>query len=160
MLSFQWPHYSCRKKLIGKSYPKSGTYRDQTQRATDAWCNLFRNEAARWLRWTDSWTVFQQFGVDPIFLRRRAAVRDQADSFNQLKTMIWEGKVVNDAAERALGLITEYNTSAAPRNEEQALWQMIKHMRDIVGKATGATTTGEGLQRVTCSGLIMGIFTA
>ena len=86
----------------------------------------------------DSWTIFNCIGVFPEFLKKSsnkwASDINYQYFFNQLQHI----KVVNDAAERALGLVTEFHNNKITCNEEQEfLYRNVKFMREEQERLAG-----------------------
>ena len=75
------------------------------------------------------------------FLNHRPSKWNQLDSYIEMKSSVLDLPVVNDAAERALGLLTEFHTNTAPKDEEQKqfVYKVVKEMRQIQSQsATGS----------------------
>ena len=89
----------------------------------------------------DSWAIFPLLDLDSSFLKQPATKWETLESYQHAKKAISNLPVVNDAAERALGLATETNTKAAPKSEEelQALYQVIRGVREKL-RATATST--------------------
>ena len=89
----------------------------------------------------DSWAIFQLLDLDSSFLKQPATKWETLESYQHAKKAISNLPVVNNAAERALGLATETNTKAAPKSEEelQALYQVIRGVREKL-RATATST--------------------
>ena len=79
----------------------------------------------------DSWTFFELSGVEPTFLSKPVAEWAADESYDKLSTLAKSIKVINDSAERALGMLTEYHLNKITKNEEQRqhLLQCVKEMR-------------------------------
>ena len=67
----------------------------------------------------DSWTFFSLLGISTNFLKLDP--KDWSDSieYQEGKARVEELVVVNDACERALGLITEFNKNRVTKDPEQ-----------------------------------------
>ena len=89
----------------------------------------------------DSWKMFSLLGIDSEFLN--IAVNKWTETSSYLKGKeIWSNlPVVNDAAERALGLATEKNTNTAPKSDSQrqALYKVVKGLREKLSKLATST---------------------
>ena len=75
------------------------------------------------------------------FLNHGPSKWNQLDSYIEMKSSVLDLPVVNDAAERALGLLTEFHTNTAPKDEEQKqfVYKVVKEMRQIQSQsATGS----------------------
>ena len=80
----------------------------------------------------NSWTFFERFGVaHPNFLSIPVPLWRTNPEYLQLQYTVSTLKVIDDAAERALGLLTEFNTGTITKNENQKqyLYQVIRHTR-------------------------------
>ena len=91
----------------------------------------------------DSWTLFNHLGIDSSFIHLSVSDWNTSSSYLHGKKIISNLPVVNDAAERALGLATDKNTKEAPRNENdlQDLYKVVKGVREKLGNlATSAET--------------------
>ena len=79
----------------------------------------------------DSWTFFSLLGISTNFLKLDP--KDWSDSieYQEGKARVEELVVVNDACERALGLITEFNKNRVTKDPEQKqyLYQVTRHLR-------------------------------
>ena len=60
----------------------------------------------------------------------------QNSNYNTIKTMLQHIKVVNDSAERALGLVTTYNDQTITKSKEQKqyLYQVVHNLRQQQNK--------------------------
>ena len=67
----------------------------------------------------DSWTFFRLFDVEPTFLYKPVIQWSIDDTFKKLSPIVRATKVVNDSAERALGMITNFHLDRITRSEEQ-----------------------------------------
>ena len=99
----------------------------------------------------DSWTFFSLLGIDTEFLQAPVSQWEHYDSYLHCKEVTNNLPVVNDAAERALGLVTEMNTQMAPKSEEQrqALYKVVKGVRQKLREA--ATSTEVVTKKALCS---------
>ena len=80
----------------------------------------------------DSWTFLNLMcGGEPQFLSLKVAQWDTDPSYQSLLETARSIKVVNDSAERALGMVTEYHIDRITRSEEQRgyLHQVIRELR-------------------------------
>ena len=79
----------------------------------------------------DSWTFSSLLGISTNFLKLDP--KDWSDSieYQESKARVEELVVVNDACERALGLITEFNKKRVTKDPEQKqyLYQVTRHLR-------------------------------
>lgn len=80
----------------------------------------------------DSWTMFKLLGINPDFLNLSVDQWNVSTSYLHGKEVLSNLPVVNDAAERALGLATEMNTKTIPKSELQlqAIYKVVKGIRD------------------------------
>ena len=80
----------------------------------------------------DSWTFFNLLQMDAGFLKLPVTQWSTSLIFSQAKLTDENLPVVNDAAERALGLATNFNTKTAPKSEsnQQALYRVVKAARE------------------------------
>ena len=91
----------------------------------------------------DSWTLFNHLGIDSSFIHLSVSDWNTSSSYLHGKKIISNLHVVNNTAERALGLATDKNTKEAPRNENdlQDLYKVVKGVREKLGNlATSAET--------------------
>ncbi|KAG0717293.1 hypothetical protein GWK47_054746 [Chionoecetes opilio] len=90
----------------------------------------------------DSWSMFELLGIDSSFVKLPVAQWTTSDNYRHGKKVVANLPVVNDAAERALGLATDLNTNKAPKSEEQlqALYRVVKGVRE---KLHGLATSTE-----------------
>ena len=89
----------------------------------------------------DSWKMFKLLGIDPSFLKSSVAKWKESSSYLQGKEILSKLPVVNDAAERALGLATEKNTKTAPKSDSQRqdLYKVVKGLREKLNKFATST---------------------
>ena len=78
---------------------------------------------------------------------------DATEEYCNAKKKLKNLSVVNDAAERALGLATEVNNKTASRNEEQ-LQAMYKVVKGTRGKLRGMATSTETVTKKALSSSI------
>ena len=64
---------------------------------------------------SDSWTMFNLLEISSSFVNNPIQEWDTCDSYVHGKEVLSNLPVVNDAAERALGLASEMNTNRAPK---------------------------------------------
>ena len=85
----------------------------------------------------DSWRVFNLLDMDTSFLAEHPQDWDEDPSYMSAKAIVENLPVVNDAAERVLGLATTCNTKTAPKSEDQlqALYKVVKGTRDVLRQA-------------------------
>ena len=83
----------------------------------------------------DTWTFFNLLQMDAGFLRLPVTQWSTSLIFSQAKLTVENLPVVNDAAERALGLATNFNTKTAPKSEssQQALYKVVEAAREKLG---------------------------
>ena len=67
----------------------------------------------------DSWTLFQFLDLDSGFLEHPATKWKTLESYQKGKLVVSNLPVVNDAAERALGLAADTNTKTDLENENE-----------------------------------------
>ena len=80
----------------------------------------------------DSWTLFGLFRVEAEdFLVKPVKEWDDNPIFLQLNSIVKQLKVVNDSAERILGMVTDFHMDKITRNEDQRqyLLQVQKELR-------------------------------
>lgn len=101
----------------------------------------FRSRKLKEFVGPDSFTFFELYGVEPSFLGEPVKSWDSNTDFRALQGMVRETTVVNDCAERALGLLTEFNTGTVTKDEtqRQALLQVVRHMRKQQKAASSST---------------------
>lgn len=89
----------------------------------------------------DSYTFLYLFGVEPSFLNKPVSEWSSDLSYSLLKGLVCSTKVVNDSAERALGLITEFNSGQVTHDEDQKQWlyQVVQEMRRQQKEAATST---------------------
>ena len=101
---------------------------------------------------SDSWTMFNLLKISSSFVNNPIQEWDTCDSYVHGKEVLSNLPVVNDAAERALGLATEMNTNRAPKSKDQKQnrYKVVKAVRDQLNKiATSVeTVTKKGLKKV------------
>ena len=80
---------------------------------------------------SDSWTFFKLIGVEPMFLNIPVSKWSNDNSYLQIESFTKSISVVNDSAERALGMMTEFHVNRITQSEEQRqhLLQVVKEMR-------------------------------
>ena len=59
----------------------------------------------------DSWTIFNCIGVFPEFLKKNSHKWQTDDNYQYFYEQLKYIKVVNDSAERILGLVTEFHNN-------------------------------------------------
>ena len=67
----------------------------------------------------DSWTLFHLLDLDSGFFEHPATKWETSESYQKGKHVVSNLPVVNDAAERALGLAADTNTKTAPKSENK-----------------------------------------
>lgn len=79
----------------------------------------------------DSWRIFSLLEIDPSFLKLPVSNWPTTETYLKAKEIVRNLPVVNDAAERALGLATDFNTKTTPKSEKQlqALYKVVKGCR-------------------------------
>ena len=89
----------------------------------------------------DSWKMFQLLGIDHTFLNIPVTKWKDSSTYLNGKEILSNLPVVNDAAERALGIATEKNTKTAPKSDcqRQALYKVVKGIRERLGKLATST---------------------
>ena len=89
----------------------------------------------------DSWKMFSLLGIDSEFLNIAVNKWTETSSYLKGKEILSNLPVVNDAAERALGLATEKNTNTAPKSDSQrqALYKVVKGLREKLSKLATST---------------------
>lgn len=90
-----------------------------------------RNVKLRDLVGRGSWAIFRLIGRYPIFIEVHPKDWSDDECFNMYKTLLLNLKVTNDAAERALGLVTEFHKSVVTCDLEQNhhLYRITKDIR-------------------------------
>ena len=91
----------------------------------------------------DSWKMFHLLGIDYEFLNIAVKKWKETPSYINGKDIISNIPVINDAAERALGLATEKNTKTVPKSDfqRQALYKVVKGLREKLSKLATSTET-------------------
>ena len=80
-----------------------------------------------------SWTVFNLLGHNADWLKQSPAEWAKDEEFNEANTILRNLKVVNDPAERAIKMITEYASSITHNEEEkQYLLQIVENHRNLI----------------------------
>lgn len=80
-----------------------------------------------------SWTVFNLLGHNADWLKQSLAEWAKDEEFNEANTILRNLKVVNDPAERAIKMITEYASSMTHNDEEkQYLLQIVENHRNLI----------------------------
>ena len=89
----------------------------------------------------DSWTMFQLLGIDSSFVKCSVEEWEESNNYIYGKMVLSNLHVVNDAAERALGLATEKNTRTAPKTDcqQQALFKVVKGICEKLSKFATST---------------------
>jgi len=89
----------------------------------------------------DSMTFFERYGVNPTFLTSPVSSWDDNTDYRTLSILVRGTSVINDCAERALGLLTEFNCGKVTHDEmqRQALLQVVRHMRRQQSAASAGT---------------------
>ena len=85
---------------------------------------------------SDSWTMFNLLEISSSFVNNPIKEWDTCDSYVHGKEVLSNLPVVNDAAERALGLATNMNTNRAPKSKDQKQnrYKVVKAVRDQLKK--------------------------
>ena len=100
----------------------------------------------------DSWTLFDLLNADWSFLKVDPSQWNLNASYKKVETQVQSLSVVNDAAERALGLLTSFNTGRVTLDPEQhqLLLKMVSELRQTqLHVATSSErTTKKGLFKV------------
>ena len=100
----------------------------------------------------DSWTMFKLLKVNSSFFNEPVAEWHTNNDYLHGKYVISNVPVVNDAAERALGLATEMNTKQAPKSEDkkEERYKVAKYMREKLKNAATSveTVTKKALKNV------------
>ena len=80
---------------------------------------------------SDSWMIFKLLNISGSFLSERARLWADNDEYQSMKDGIHSLKVVNDSAERALGLVTEFHSNKITKDpqQKQFLYQVVKDLR-------------------------------
>ena len=87
----------------------------------------------------DSWTIFNGIGVFPEFLRKTSCNWSTDQNYKYIYGQLKHIKVVNDSAERSLGLVTVFHINRITCNKEQKefLYRNVKFMREEQDKLAG-----------------------
>ena len=99
----------------------------------------------------DSWTIFKLLKIDSSFINLSVTEQATSDSYCHGKEVLAKLPVINDAAERALGLATDKYTKTAPKSEIQlqALYKVVnKGMREKLTTSTTELVTKRALSSV------------
>ena len=101
---------------------------------------------------SDSWTMFELLEINSSFLNDPVSEWNNCDSYLHGKDVLSNLPVVNDAAERALGLATEMNTNRAPKSKDQKQdrYKVVKAVREQLNetKTSVEIVTKKGLKKV------------
>jgi len=80
-----------------------------------------------------SWTVFNLLGHNADWFKQSPAEWAKDEEFKEANTILRNLKVVNDPAERAIKMITEYASSITHNEEEkQYLLQIVENHRNLI----------------------------
>ena len=103
---------------------------------------LSKNTHLKDLVGTDSWTFFSLLGISRNFLKLDPKDWSDSTEYQDGENVVKKMAVVNDACERALGLITEFNTNRVTKDpkQKQFLYQAI---RDLRSKQADVATSSE-----------------
>ena len=87
----------------------------------------------------DSWTIFNGIGVFPEFLRNTSCHWSTDQNYQYIYEQLKHIKVVNDSAERSLGLVTEFhnNRITCDKEQQEFLYRNVKFMREEQEKLAG-----------------------
>ena len=100
----------------------------------------------------DSWTLFDLLNADWPFLKVDPSQWNLNASYKKVEAQVQSLSVVNDAAERALGLLTSFNTGRVTLDPEQhqLLLKMVSELTQTqLHVATSSErTTKKGLFKV------------
>ena len=97
----------------------------------------------------DSWTIFNLLNIECSFLKMDPSGWSRNTSYKKAQMLVQSLNVVNDAAERSLGLLTAFNTGTVTLDptQRQILFKMVSDLRH--GQLEIATSS----ERVTKKGL-------
>ena len=89
----------------------------------------------------DSWTMFILLRISSNFLKLPVSQWATCGSYLHGKEILSNLPIVNDAAERALGLATEVNTKTAPKSEDQLQdrYKIVKAVREKLSSLATST---------------------
>ena len=92
---------------------------------------LSKNTHMKDLVGPDSWTFFSLLGISTNFLKLDPKDWSDSTEYQDGENVVKKMAVVNDACERALGLITEFNTNRVTKDpkQKQFLYQTIRYLR-------------------------------
>ena len=78
----------------------------------------------------DSWVLFKLINELPLFLSKPASLWERDKCYIRIKSLLQHLKVVNDSSERALGLVTDYQSSTVTKSpsQKQFLYQVEKNL--------------------------------
>ena len=82
-------------------------------------CQKFSSMKLKQFVGSDSWTLFNLIGVDPNFLHVPVSEWPTNENYKKIFDFVKNLSVVNDSAERALGLLTEFHMDKITRSKEQ-----------------------------------------
>ena len=87
---------------------------------------------------SDTWTFFTLLKLDVEFLSSPAQSWNSSESYNAAADAVKHLVVVNDTAERALGMATSLHGTTLPKSEEslQARFKVVDAIRKIQGSLT------------------------
>ena len=101
---------------------------------------------------SDSWTMFHLLEINSSFLNDPVSEWNNCDSYLHGKDVLSNLPVVNDAAERALGLATEMSTNKTPKSKEQKQdrYKVVKAVREELAKfkTSVETVTKKALKKI------------
>ena len=89
----------------------------------------------------DSWTMFKLLGIDSSFVKCPVREWEESSSYLHGKQILSNLPVVNDAAERALGIATNMNTKTAPKSNDQRqdIYKIVKGLQEKLGNVATST---------------------
>ena len=101
---------------------------------------------------SDSWTMFNLLEISLSFVNNTIQEWDTCNRYVYSKVVLSNFTVVNDAAERALGLATEMNTNKTPKSKDQKQdrYKVVKAVREELAKfkTSVETVTKKALKKI------------
>ena len=97
-----------------------------------------KNTHLKHLIGSDSWTLFNLLEIETDFLHKNPTNWMGLESYTKARQRVKNLVVVNDGCERALGLLTKYNTnhSTTDKKQKQFSYQIIQNLRKRRVEAT------------------------
>ena len=98
--------------------------------------------------------MFKHLGIDSSFVKYPVREWEKCSSYLHGKQILSNLPVVNDTAERALGIATEKNTKTTPKTDDQQqdAFKIVKGMQEKLGIVATSTerVTKKALKSIDC----------